>query len=412
MVPPRRADALPDSPLLGWKGIFMRTRTLLVSLAAVATLGATAAPAVAAGGAADTSGSTVRIGLEAPLSGDQKSIGIGMLDGAKLAASEMNARGGLLGKKVEIVPIDDAADPATGKKAASAAIAAGLDGVVGPYNSGVGAETLPLYLAAGVVPIRLTSADATAGMGFTLQPMTSQIAPVAADALTKWAQAKSVAIIYDQTALYTQSVSSALKTLLEQAGVTVTAFQGIDPGAKSYTDVVRTVAAGNPDVIYAATYYPEGGLIAKAMYQQKVSSKCVADYGSYDNAFVTTAGKAAAKHCPVVGVPAPNDFTDSAAKVAAYRKQFGRAPGTWSPYTYDSVNFFAYGARRTGGFDATALTKELGTVNGWSGWTGYVTIEPSTGNRQPATVVVTSTDAKGQLHVDQSWAKAVGADTQ
>ena len=126
----------------------------------------------------------MRIGLEAPLTGDQKSIGIGMLDGAKLAASEMNARGGLLGRKVEIVPIDDAADPATGKTAATAAIAEGLDGVVGPYNSGVGAETLPLYLAAGMVPIRLTSADATAGLGFTLQPMTSQIAPVAADALT------------------------------------------------------------------------------------------------------------------------------------------------------------------------------------------------------------------------------------
>ena len=95
------------------------------------------------------------------------------------------------------MPIDDAADPATGKTAATAAIAEGLDGVVGPYNSGVGAETLPLYLAAGIVPIRLTSADATAGLGFTLQPMTSQIAPVAADALTTWAQAKSVAIIYD-----------------------------------------------------------------------------------------------------------------------------------------------------------------------------------------------------------------------
>ena len=126
---------------------------------------------------------------------------------------------------------------------------------------------------------------------------------------------------------------------------------------------------------------------------------------------MTVAGTAAAKRCPVVGVPAPTDFPDSARYAAAYRKQFGREPGTWSPYAYDSVNFLAYGVRRTGGFDASALTKELGTVNGWSGWTGYVTIEPSTGNRQPATVVVTTTDAKGRLHVDEQWAKAVGADS-
>ncbi len=383
-------------------------RTFIASLLAAVSLLVVGTPAAVTAQTTDP----VRIGLEGPLTGDQKSIGIGMLDGAKLAASEMNARGGLLGRKVEIVPIDDAADPATGEKAATAAIADGLDGVVGPYNSGVGAKTLPLYLAAGIVPIRLTSADATAGLGFTLQPMTSQIAPVAADALTTWSQAKSVAIIYDQTALYTQSVSSQLKTELEQDGVTITAYQAIDPGAKSYDDVVRTVAAGNPDVIYAATYYPEGGLIAKAMYQQKVSSKCVADYGSYDSAFVPTAGKAAAKACPVVGVPAPNDFVDSATYLAKYRKQFGRAPGTWSPYAYDSLNFFAYGVRRTGGFDAAALTKELGTVNGWSGWTGYVTIDPSTGNRQPATVVLTLTDLKGQLHIDPSWARAVGAETK
>jgi ABC-type branched-subunit amino acid transport system substrate-binding protein len=59
-----------------------------------------------------------------------------------------------------------------------------LDGVVGPYNSGAGLKTLPRYLDAGLVPIRLTSSDDTAGMGFTLQPMTSQIAPVATDAVS------------------------------------------------------------------------------------------------------------------------------------------------------------------------------------------------------------------------------------
>ena len=174
---------------------------------------------------------------------------------------------------------------------------------------------------------------------------------------------------------------------------------------------MSSVAASKPDVIYAATYYPEGGLIAKAMHQQQVSPRCIADYGSYDTAFVTTAGKAAAKQCPVVGVPAPTDFESSARYVASYRRKFGQAPGTWSPYAYDSVNFLAYGVSQTGGFTASALTSELGKVHGWSGWTGYVTIEASTGNRQPATVVVTTIDANGQLHVDRAWAKAAGVHT-
>jgi branched-chain amino acid transport system substrate-binding protein len=377
----------------------------LTGLVATAAGAQTTTTTTSAGSTGSSSG-TYKIGLEAPLSGDQKNLGSGMLDGAKLAAAQLNARGGLLGKQVEIVPIDDAADPATGVTAAKAAIAAGLDGVVGPYNSGVGAQTLPLYLAAGLTPIRLTSADSTAGLGYTLQPMTSQIAPVAADALEQWLGATKVAIVYDPTALYTQTVATALQSKLQADGVTITAFESIQPGAKDYTDAVKKVAATSPDVIYAATYYPEGGLIAKAILQQKVTAKCVADYGSYDAAFVTTAGLAAAQHCPVVGVPAPTDFPDSARFVAAYRKQFKSAPGTWSPYTYDSVNFLAYGVRRAGGFDSTALTAALDKVNGWSGWTGYVIVEPGSGNREPATVVVTSTDAKGQLHVDADWAKS------
>ena len=118
------------------------SRCIAVAAAvATASLAAAGLAAPAAEGASDGTG--VRIGLEAPLSGDQKILGQGMLEGAELAASELNAAGGINGKQVTIVPIDDAADPKTGVTAAKKAIAGGLDGVVGPYNSGVGAETLP-----------------------------------------------------------------------------------------------------------------------------------------------------------------------------------------------------------------------------------------------------------------------------
>lgn len=89
----------------------------------------------------DSSSNTFRVGLEAPLSGKQSVLGKGMLKGAELAATQLNAENGILGRQVEIVAIDDAADPATGVKAAKSAIADGLDGIVGPYNSGVGIES-------------------------------------------------------------------------------------------------------------------------------------------------------------------------------------------------------------------------------------------------------------------------------
>ncbi len=357
----------------------------------------------------DSDSGTFRVGLEAPLSGEQSVLGEGMLKGAELAATRLNAGKGILGKQVEIVPIDDAADPETGVKAAKAAIADGLDGIVGPYNSGVGVETLPLYIEAGLVPIRLTSDSSTNRLGFTLQPMTYQIAPVASQALTGWLGAKSVAIAYDPTQNYTVSVSKKLKGSLESVGVNVTAYEKVQPGKKSYTGVVEKLAAGKPDVIYAAVYFPEGGLIAKEMQQGQVKSQCVADYASYDTGFVETAGVAAARACPVVGVPAPGDFAGAAPKVAEYHDEFDQDPGTWSPYTYDSLNFLAYGAKKAGSTAAAKLTKALDGVKGWQGWTGSITIDPHNGNRQPATVVIVDTDKNGQLHVDESWAKAVGA---
>jgi branched-chain amino acid transport system substrate-binding protein len=382
-----------------------------IRLAAAFVLTALGLVAAGCGGSSSDDGSsnTFRVGLEAPLSGEQSVLGKGMLKGAELAATRLNAENGILGKQVEIVPIDDAADPATGVKAAKSAIAAGLDGIVGPYNSGVGVETLPLYVKAGLVPIRLTSDASTNGLGFTLQPMTYQIAPVASQALTGWLGAKTVAIAYDPTQNYTVSVSKALKGSLEEAGVTVTAFEKVQPGKKSYTDVVEKLAATKPDVIYAAVYFPEGGLIAKEMREGKVESQCIADYASYDTGFVETAGVAAARACPVVGVPAPEDFSGAAAKVAEYREEFGEDPGTWSPYTYDSLNFLADGIEKAGGAASGKLTDALDGVSGWQGWTGSVAIDPRNGNRQPATVVIVDTDAKGHLHVDEDWAKAVGA---
>ena len=379
-----------------------RLATALVLLAAVA--------AGCGGSGSDSSGSgNFRVGLEAPLSGEQAVLGKGMLMGAELAAAQLNEGDGILGRKVEVVPIDDAADPETGVKAANAAIVDGLDGVVGPYNSGVGVETLPLYIGAGLVPIRLTSDESTNGLGLTLQPMTYQIAPVASKALTGWLGAKTVAIAYDPTQNYTVSVSEALKESLEDAGVRVSAYEKVQPGRKSYDDVVEKLAAGKPDAIYAAVYFPEGGLIAREMKEGGVESQCIADYASYDTGFVETAGVAAARACPVVGVPAPGDFTGAKAKVNAYKKMFGQEPGTWSPYTYDSLNFLAYGAEHAEDTAPKALTDALDEVSDWQGWTGAVTIDPDNGNRRPATVVIAETDAKGQLHVDEDWAKAVGA---
>lgn len=350
----------------------------------------------------------LRVGLEAPLSGPLATLGDSMLTGAQLAAMELNRAGGVLGRTVTVIPIDDGGDKAIGVPAAEAAIAAGLDVVVGPYNSGVGIETLPLYIDAGIVPVRLTSNDTTSGLGYTLQPMTYQIAPVAAHALDAWIGAKNVALLVDETQNYTVTIADSLVQELGDRGVTVTRT-AITPGLEDYTDVAAAVLAGGHDAVYLDVYTPEGGRIAKALHAAGSTIACLADYATYDTGYVEYAGLDAARACDVVGVPAPDDFPGATKYLVAHETEFGRGPGSWTPYTYDSTMLLADGIERAGSTEFDALSAALDATTVWAGWTGAVSIDPATGDRVPATVVVANVNEEGELHVDADWADAVDA---
>jgi len=354
-----------------------------------------------------------RIGLEGPLTGSQSDVGIGMLKGAQLAAQEINAAGGALGRQVEIIPIDDAADPTVGVAAAKAAIKAGLDGVVGPYNSGVGLQTLPLYIKEKLVPIRLTSSTSTEGYGVTLQPMNDQISPVAVQALTTWHKNKSVAIVYDNSTAYTQGADTSLVAGLHAAGVTVSANIPIIPSDNNDPAVIHAAVtqalATHPTGVYADLYYPEGALAADDMLADApAGTNCLADYASASVGYVTNAGIAAVQNCPVLGVPAPDDFAGAAPYVSAFEAKFHSAPGIWTPYAFDSVNLLVQSAVKAHNFQQVPLARVLYSTKDFVGWTGSATISSPTGNRTPSTVTVDTSDNTGALHVDQDWATAVG----
>ena len=308
--------------------------------AAVLTLGIAACgdsddeTTTAESGATGESGAeTLRIGLEAPLSGDLQTLGEGMLNGAELAADQLNEDGGLLGKDVEIVPIDDGGDAKIGVPAVEDAIEEGLDGVVGPYNSGVGVETLPLYEEAGLVPIRLTSDTDTEGFGFTLQPMGSQIAPVTAEALTEYVGASKVGIAVDQVEEYTTGIADEVRTELEDRGVEMTAFEEFDPDKDDSSDVVKKLSAGKPDAIYAAVYSPEGARIAEAITPARARPACSTTVPSTPATSRRPARQlptARSSACPPRAISRDRRPTSPTTKTSSERS---RAPGVPTPTT-------------------------------------------------------------------------------
>ena len=364
------------------------------TITAATVAGALALAGVAFAPASQAASDDIVIGVEAPLTGAQANNGKDMLRGVKLAVAQANAKGGVLGRKVRIVELDDQADPNKAAAMVTQAQKAGVVAVVGPYNSSVGIVNLPLYLKAGIVPVHMTSTNDTDGMGVTVQPKNNQISPIE-DAYAMSIGAKNVAMLVDPST-YTQGMADRLAAALRAEGATVTSIP-VSEGKNDYSAEVAQAFQGVPDLIYVSTYYTEGSKIAQRLALSKLPTKCLMGLANVDAAFVTEAGQIAAERCVFSGVPeaAQMPGAKAAAYTAAYKKAFKKSPGVWGIFTYDSANLLFNKIAAAGSTSFSPLLKGLQHAKNYKGATGTISIRPSTGNRIKVPVYIMKVDSKG-----------------
>jgi len=370
--------------------MFTRSRVAAAALAAVGLTAAALAPIPAAAG----DKGTIVIALEAPLTGSQASNGKDMLRGAQLAAMQVNARGGVLGRTIKIVGVDDKADPALGAQAVQEAKAAGAIAVIGPYDSSVGLVNLSLYEEAGIVPLRMTSDNRTEGYGATLQPMNSQISPVEVDYISGLG-IDSVAMLVDPSA-YTKSIASRTAKGLEKAGIKVTQIV-IPASASDYSAEVGEALATGPDMVYSATYYPEGALIAEELAQANTTATCFMNLANVDDAFVEEAGITTSRTCTFSGVPAAPQLPYAGDYVTAYRAEFGVDPDVWGAFTYDSAWVLFHAMAQTGTTKYAPLLDAVLHTRGLQGATGPIDIRSKSGNREDVPMYILKVNRKGDF---------------
>jgi ABC-type branched-subunit amino acid transport system substrate-binding protein len=345
------------------------------------------------------------IAVDAPLTGSQSSTGIDMWRGAQLAATQINASGGVDGVKIKLVKADDKATASTGVTVAKKMIAQHVFGVVGPFNSSVGVANLPIYKKGGISIVRLTSAASTQGFGATTQPMDVQVAPVEATEITQVLHATRVAIIYD-TSTYTSGIAKQLRGLLTTTGHAPVAFQPIKEGQANFTKVLTAAAAAKPDLLYIAAYGKEAGLLALGASQMNVPGSCFVDLAAQGPDFVAAATTPVAQKCLNSGVPSAEQFAGATDYVSAYNSTFHAEPGTWGTFTYDSLEILAQAVRDAGGWNQAAVQSKLSNTTAYPGITGTITIQPKTGNRLNTPVVMLDIDASGNYVIDPAWATA------
>nr|HMQ13659.1 branched-chain amino acid ABC transporter substrate-binding protein [Candidatus Competibacter phosphatis] len=346
---------------------------------------------------------TVKIGLMAPLTGSWASEGQGMKKIVELLAEQQNAKGGVLGKQIEVVTEDDGGDPRTASLAAQRLTTRGVVGVVGTYGSSVTEASQAIYdevglpqIANGSSAIRLTEKGFK--HFFRTAPRDDEQGRMAARTIDKLGF-KKVAILHDNTS-YAKGLADEANALLKGQGAEVVFFDALTPGERDYTAILTKLKGADPDVVLFTGYYPEAGLLLRQKKNMNWTVPFLGGDATNNVDLIKIAGKEAAEGFYFLSPPQPRDLDapEAAAFLADYQKKYNDLPPSiWAVLAGDGFRVMVAGiagAKSTNGDKiAEYLHKDLKDYPGLSGSISF----DAKGDREGEVYRVYQVDAEGNF---------------
>ena len=325
----------------------------------IAALGVAAGLAFSAGAQAQT----IKIGVVGPTTGAVTQYGDMVREGVDTAVERINAAGGINGKKLETVVIDDGCEPKQGPVAANRVVNSKIGFVVGHVCSGATIAAADIYNNEGVVMVTpsATSPALTDGKNYEFIFRTigrdDQQGPAAAKFILDKIKPKKVAVLHDKQS-YGQGIATAVKNDLEKGGVAVAVFEGINAGDSDYSAVITKLKSQGVDFVYYGGYHPEMGLLLRQAAEQGVKAKWMGPEGTGNPDINAIAGDA------VEGMllTLPADFTQNAANaeiVKAFAAKKRNAAGAFQMTAYTATQVIADGIKGAGSEDPTKVAKYL-----------------------------------------------------
>lgn len=352
--------------------------------------------------AAPNAPGSIKIAVEAPLSGPQGGTGPDILRGAELLAAIEDHNGGVLGRQLKVIRANDDADPAKAASVAKEVIAEHALAVIGPFDSSVGVINLPMYKAAGVIPLRLTSSHATNGLGYTVAPMDYQVAPVEAQAIAaSLPRGGGVAIVYDSST-FTSGIAQLVRSSLASRGIPVVAFDSYTAGQRDFSALLSGVKAANPSVVYYAAYHPQASELVSQAKSLGVPGTCFVDLAP--EGFIQSVGVSLARTCVFSGVPDVSEFPGRRGSSRTTRPSTTVSPGRGPRSATTPWAFSSTPCNGPEAGDPSRVNDAIDHTVAFSGVTGDITIDPATGNRVDAPVVILGVSRAGTYQVDPAWA--------
>ena len=303
----------------------------------------------------------ILIGAAGPLSGTNAALGEQLRRGVEQAVEDINATGGIRGEKLAVQFADDGCDPRKAIDVATGFVSAGVKAVIGHYCSGASIPASKVYEKAGIVQISPASTNPkfTDEGGWNVVRLVprddAQAAAAAALVLDRF-PGRPIAVLTDQAPGFT-ALATEFTAALQQKGVTPALQQGFKAGTRDFAPLAKQVAEAGAGVVYLASSYVEGGLIAQALRAAGSQAQIVSgdslvseDYGKQ--------AKDAANGTLSSFTYDPRKFPTAKGLVQRFRDKDQNAEG-FTLYAYAAVQALAAAAEATGTLDSTRLAEWL-----------------------------------------------------
>jgi branched-chain amino acid transport system substrate-binding protein len=331
------------------------------------------AAALVAGSGGAVAQEPIKIGLIVDRIGFAKAWSEPITQGAVYAAKELNAKGGVLGRKVELLMEDDQSKPDVSASAARKLNEAGVAFILSLTHTvaalqaqTVTVETKTPHLAPSLTVDTLTTQINNPNFWQTGPLASTQIATLLSYAREK--HYKRVALVSDNSAI-SQATAKAFKAELDKNAIQVVSDEVVPSGSTSAEAQMQKVRAANPDAIFLATLLtPENLLVLKAYRQHGMKTPLVGNYNLAVPVYMTVAA----------GLLDGITFVDAwdPAKpqvkefIAGYTKAMGREPYNMMGYGYDGVMLAADAIRRAGSTDKDKVREAMQATRGYHGVLG------------------------------------------
>jgi branched-chain amino acid transport system substrate-binding protein len=322
-------------------------------------LGASLALSGVFGGAA--SAQDISVAVAGPMTGGEASFGRQMKNGAEQAVADINAAGGVLGKKLKLEIGDDACDPKQARSVAEKLAGQKVPFVAGHYCSSSSIPASEAYAEGNVLQITPASTNPTfterkLWNTFRVCGRDDQQGGVAGDFLAKNYKGKNIAIIHDKTT-YGKGLADETRKALNKAGVKDKLYESYNKGDKDFSALVSKLKKENIAIVYVGGYHQEAGLILRQMRGQGMNTTLMAGDALADKEFASITGPAGEGVLFTFG-PDPRKKATAAAIVKKFKDK-NIDPEGYTLYSYAAMQVWSQAAAKAGTTDAKKVAATM-----------------------------------------------------